>query len=124
MNPCTKALYVSVIIRWDSAAIVENTSELFPDPETPVKTVSRRLGSSTLTSRRLFSRAPCTRIRSCESAGWLVAAAVDFLVSALVIGISSSGSARFLRASGQPSSVAHERTAGDLVRLAPGLDAN
>ena len=29
MKPCTKALYVSLIIRCDSAAIVSNTSELF-----------------------------------------------------------------------------------------------
>src|ERR1041385_4790093 len=50
--------------------MVLNTSELLPDPETPVNTVSRRFGSSTLTSLRLFSRAPCTRIRS-----WLSAAA-------------------------------------------------
>jgi hypothetical protein len=32
MKPCTKALYVSLIIRCDSAAIVPNTSELLPDP--------------------------------------------------------------------------------------------
>src|SRR3954447_16968956 len=54
--------------RWDSAAIVPKTSELLPEPETPVKTVSRRLGSSTLTSLRLFSRAPRTRIRSWPTA--------------------------------------------------------
>src|SRR6476659_1898006 len=35
----------------------------------PVNTVSRRFGISTLTSLRLFTRAPCTRIRS-----WLSAA--------------------------------------------------
>ncbi len=44
MKPCTNALYVSLIIRCDSAAIVENTSELLPEPETPVNTVSLRLG--------------------------------------------------------------------------------
>src|SRR6185312_13784761 len=54
--------------RWDSAAIVSNTSELLPEPETPVKTVSRRFGISTLTSLRLFTRAPSTRIRSWRSA--------------------------------------------------------
>src|SRR6478672_10494983 len=54
--------------RCDSAAIVPNTSELLPEPETPVKTVNRRLGSSTLTSLRLFTRAPCTRMRSWPSA--------------------------------------------------------
>src|SRR6185312_17355096 len=51
-----------------SAAIVPNTSELLPEPETPVNTVSRRLGLSMLTSLRLFTRAPCTRIRSWRSA--------------------------------------------------------
>src|SRR5260370_15121440 len=64
MKPCTKALYVSLISRCDSAAIVPNTRELLPEPETPVNTVSCRFGSSTLTSFRLFTRAPCTRIRS------------------------------------------------------------
>ena len=49
MKPCTKELYVSLISRCDSAAI-ENTSELLPEPETPVNTVSRRFGISTLTS--------------------------------------------------------------------------
>ena len=70
MNPCTNALYVSLIMRCDSAAIVENTSELLPEPETPVNTVSRRFGRSMLTSFRLFSRAPRTRIRSWESAAY------------------------------------------------------
>src|SRR4051795_12531865 len=49
--------------------MVPNTSELLPEPEMPVNTVSRRFGISTLTSLRLFTRAPCTRIRS-----WLSAA--------------------------------------------------
>lgn len=64
MKPCRNALYVSLISRCDSAAIVSNTRELLPEPETPVNTVSRRLGSSMLTSLRLFSRAPNTRMRS------------------------------------------------------------
>ncbi|MPN35181.1 hypothetical protein SDC9_182676 [bioreactor metagenome] len=68
MNPWTNALYVSLIRRCDSAAMVLNTSELLPDPETPVNTVSRRFGMSRLMSRRLFSRAPRTRIRSWLSA--------------------------------------------------------
>src|SRR5690625_6798255 len=54
--------------RWDSAAIWPKTSELLPEPEPPVNTVRRRLGISTSTSRRLFCRAPCTRMRSCRSA--------------------------------------------------------
>src|SRR5690242_13948241 len=49
--------------------MVLNTRELLPEPETPVNTVRRRFGISMLTSLRLFSRAPCTRIRS-----WLSAA--------------------------------------------------
>jgi hypothetical protein len=53
-----------LIIRCDSAAIVPKTSELLPEPETPVNTVNRRFGISTLTSLRLFTRAPWTRIRS------------------------------------------------------------
>ena len=70
--------------RCDSAAIVPNTSELLPEPETPVNTVSRRFGSSTLTFLRLFTRAPCTRIRS-----WLSAAcgACDCFVSAVLIAL-------------------------------------
>src|SRR5947207_1827160 len=68
MKLCTNVLYVSLISRCDSAAMVSNTSELLPEPETPVNTVSRRFGSSTLTSLRLFTRAPCTRITSWRSA--------------------------------------------------------
>ncbi len=64
-----------MIIRCDSAAIVPKTSELLPEPETPVNTVSRRFGISTLTFLRLFTRAPCTRIRSWLSAAWGAGAA-------------------------------------------------
>ena len=60
MKPWTKALYVSLISRCDSAAMVLNTSELLPEPETPVNTVNRRFGISRLISRRLFSLAPRT----------------------------------------------------------------
>src|SRR5690554_4436351 len=69
MNPWTNALYVSLMSRWDSAAMVSKTSELLPEPETPVNTVRRRLGISTCTSCRLFSRAPTTRMTSWLSAG-------------------------------------------------------
>src|SRR3954447_16566530 len=68
MKPWTKELYVSLISRCDSAAIVPKTSELLPDPETPVNAVSRRFGISTSMSLRLFTRAPWTRIMSWESA--------------------------------------------------------
>src|SRR4051812_23215685 len=65
--------------------IVAKTSELLPEPETPVKTVRRRFGSSRVTSLRLFSRAPCTRIVSWTSAGgeprgWADAAAGAVLI--------------------------------------------
>ena len=60
-----------MISRCDSAAMVPNTSDDLPDPETPVNTVSRRLGISTPTFLRLFCRAPWTRIRSWLSAGHL-----------------------------------------------------
>src|SRR4051794_18852300 len=48
--------------------MVPNTSELLPDPETPVNAVSRRFGISTLMSLRLLTRAPVTRMRSWLSA--------------------------------------------------------
>jgi hypothetical protein len=69
-----------LISRCDSAAIVPNTSELFPEPETPVNTVSRRFGISTLTSLRLFTRAPCTRIRPWLSATCSAGDCVSVLV--------------------------------------------
>src|SRR6188474_1276998 len=69
--------------RCDSAAIVPKTSELLPEPETPVNTVSRRFGSSTLTSLRLFTRAPCTRIRSLLSATCRAGDCVSVLVVTL-----------------------------------------
>lgn len=57
-----------MISRFDSAAMVPKTSEDLPEPETPVKTVRRRLGMSTETDARLFSRAPLTSIMSWLSA--------------------------------------------------------
>ena len=79
-----------MIIRCDSAAIVPNTSELLPEPETPVNTVSRRFGSSTLTSLRLFTRAPCTRIRSwlsatCGEGDWVPVFVALLIVSPSVL---------------------------------------
>jgi hypothetical protein len=64
MNDWMNAVCVSLINRWDSAAMVPNTSDDLPDPETPVKTVRRRFGMSTETSFRLFSRAPRTSMTS------------------------------------------------------------
>lgn len=85
MKPCTKALYVSLMSRCDSAAIVSKTSELLPEPETPVNTVSRRFGISMLTSLRLFSRAPCTRIRSWLSAAYGADDRGSVLVALLIV---------------------------------------
>src|SRR2546429_3976888 len=65
--------------------MVPNTSELLPEPETPVNTVSRRFGSSTLTSLRLFTRAPCTRIRSWLSATCSAGDCVSVLVALLIV---------------------------------------
>src|SRR6202140_1440482 len=72
-------------MRCDSAAIVSNTSELLPEPETPVNTVSRRFGISTLTSLRLFTRAPCTRIKSWLSATCSAGDCVSVLVAMLIV---------------------------------------
>src|SRR5467141_3836212 len=71
--------------RCDSAAIVPNTSELLPEPDTPVNTDSRRFGISMLTSLRLFTRAPCTRIRSWLSARCSVGDCVSVLVAVLIV---------------------------------------
>ncbi|GAA2658819.1 hypothetical protein GCM10010400_15920 [Streptomyces aculeolatus] len=49
--------------------MVPKTSEDLPDPETPVKTESRRLGMSSEMPARLFARAPRTLITSWVSAG-------------------------------------------------------
>ena len=54
----TKAGRVSLYCRRASAAMVSKTSDDFPEPETPVTTVSLRLGISTSTPARLCSRAP------------------------------------------------------------------
>src|SRR5262245_15631791 len=63
--------------------MVPNTSDDLPDPETPVNTVSRRLGISTLTSFRLFTRAPWTRIRSWLSAACWREAVMFAILSAI-----------------------------------------
>src|SRR5512146_1594576 len=112
MKPWTNALYVSLISRCDSAAIVSNTSELFPEPETPVNTVSRRFGISRLMSVRLFSRAPCTLIRSCVSAARGAAGGVcglsALLIASPAVSIDGSGAGvpgpgRRPRGSGTPA---------------------
>src|SRR5688572_23523299 len=108
--------------------MVPNTSELLPEPETPVNTVNRRFGSSMLTSLRLFTRAPCTRIRSWLSAARGADDCVSFLVALLIISpshVGGVGRARGTRAevSDQPAAVAHQLSVGQLIHLAPRLDA-
>src|SRR3954452_16760745 len=126
MKPCTKALYGSLISRCDSAAIVPNTSELLPDPETPVNTVSRRFGSSTLTSLRLFTRAPRTRIMSWRSAG-CVGADCWSVVVAVLIGSPSVGGRPGPAGSGELVDAHHvarrvaEGAVADAVRLLDGF---
>src|SRR5271166_3038069 len=44
--------------RWASLAMVSNTIDDFPEPETPVKIVILRLGMRSETFFKLFSRAP------------------------------------------------------------------
>ena len=53
-----KRLKFSYSWRCASVAIVSNTIEDFPEPETPVKMVILRFGMRRETSLRLFSRAP------------------------------------------------------------------
>ena len=55
---CTNVGNVSFSSRRDFAAIVSSTSELFPDPDTPVKMVIWCFGSRSETFFRLFSVAP------------------------------------------------------------------
>src|SRR6185436_2618551 len=108
-------------MRCDSAAIVSKTSELLPDPETPVNTVSRRFGISTLTSLRLFTRAPCTRIRSWLSATCRAGDCESVFVAKLIV--SPSIRTVCLEASDQPAVVAHQLAIGQLIHFPPRLDA-
>lgn len=76
MNPCTNVEDVSLISRCDSAAMVSNTSDDLPEPDTPANTVKRRFGMETEISRRLFSFAPVTTIASWASASMLGVAVI------------------------------------------------
>src|SRR5688572_8550518 len=60
----TNMLKFSLSRRCDSVAIVSNTMDDLPEPDTPVKMVIFRLGIFKLTFLRLFSRAPCSSIYS------------------------------------------------------------
>src|SRR4051812_8543264 len=103
--------------------MVPNTSELLPEPETPVNTVSRRLGISTLTSLRLFTRAPCTRMTSWVSATCGAGDRVSVVVAVLIVSPSVAPIRRASRsgASDQPTAVAHQLAVGQFVHLAPSL---
>src|SRR5687768_16624753 len=54
----TNMLKFSLSSRCDSVAIVSNTMDDLPEPDTPVKMVILRLGMRSETFLRLFSRAP------------------------------------------------------------------
>ena len=56
---------VSLSSRRDDAAIVSNTSDDLPEPDSPTKAVTRYLGMVTLTCLRLFCRASCTPMKPC-----------------------------------------------------------
>src|SRR5215469_6181054 len=99
--------------RCDSAAIVSNTRELLPEPETPVNTVSRRLGISTLTFLRLFSRAPCTRMRSCELAAGI---GLGILHQARYVAVGVLGGHPLAVAIGVESDVLATNVPADVVR--------
>src|SRR5438093_55832 len=101
MPPVTVKVRRSVLLA--PRSIVSKTSELLPEPETPVHTVSRRFGISTLTSLRLFSRAPCTRMRSCDWAA-CIEAVLGILHEArdVAVGVLDGG---------------HELAAADVARL-------
>ncbi|MEY9484860.1 hypothetical protein RKD26_000654 [Streptomyces calvus] len=60
---------VSLSCRCDSTAMVSKTTDDFPDPETPVNTVSRPFGMRSVTSLRLFSSAPVMVMNSLD---WLM----------------------------------------------------
>src|SRR5512139_1939561 len=60
----TNILKFSLSRRCDSVAIVSNTMDDLPEPETPVKMVILRLGMRSETFFKLFSRAPRISIYS------------------------------------------------------------
>src|SRR6202011_4864363 len=96
--------------------MVPNTSELLPEPETPVNTVSRRFGISTLMSLRLFTRAPCTRIRSWRSAtgsagNWVSVLFGFLIVSPFVVRRGSGG--RHSSVLEQPGGLLHGAVGAD-----------
>ena len=55
--------------RWASAKMVPNASDDLPEPDTPVNATMASRGTSTFTSRRLFSLAPRTRTKP-SAPGW------------------------------------------------------
>src|SRR6266542_6143653 len=61
----TNLLKFSFSRRCDSVAMVSNTMDDLPEPQTPVKMVILRLGMRSETFFKLFSRAPRISIYSC-----------------------------------------------------------
>jgi len=93
-----------------------STSDDLPEPETPVTQTRRPRGIATVMSLRLFSRAPCTRIRSWLSAGWLWASGVVAMLivspsvgrcawsgsAGISLGLRQAGGGNLMRSSSRP----------------------
>lgn len=60
--------------------MVSKASDDFPDPESPVKTISFSRGSSRVRSLRLCSRAPLMSIESVDKVGRLVRVSYDIVI--------------------------------------------
>src|SRR5262245_11733451 len=73
-------LKFSLSSRWASLAIVSNTIDDFPEPETPVKIVILRFGMRRETLFKLFSRAPRISIYS-----WGISNLVGYSVLLVII---------------------------------------
>src|SRR5881392_3497316 len=97
--------------------MVPNTSELLPEPETPVNTVSRRFGISMLTSFRLFTRAPCTRMRSWRSAAGSARGCASVIVAVLIASPSVAGASAQLLDADQGARGVADGAVANPVRL-------
>src|SRR5712675_2186078 len=64
--------------RWASLAMVSNTIDDFPEPETPVKIVILRLGMRSETFFKLFSLAPRISMYSWGMNSLLIRSSVQF----------------------------------------------
>ena len=88
-----------------------------------MNTVSRRFGISTLTSLRLFTRAPCTRIRSWLSAACSAGDCVSVLVAMLIAAFFTSAAIFSRRRRSAPSARRRSATWRRRSRFAASLEA-